>query len=330
VNKKTSDFLELKSIFSDELLEVGKVITDSLLSKEELVSDVGSYLINAGGKRIRPILTLLFSKICGYTGNKHIYLASAVELIHVATLLHDDVIDESATRRNKPTANFTWGNKASILVGDFLFSQSFKLMVKSESIKALQSLSNASSIIAEGEVMQLARLYQNKMLSLTEYEEIAKAKTAALFGASAHVGSIIANQPENIELACEEFGTILGLIFQISDDMLDYFSNPTASGKNLGDDLAQGNITAPIIIAYNNASKEDQNRIENIFFNDDRESKFEEIKSILLKYNTESAISIYVDSHYKKAVELISIIPYSAEFTPYLLGILDYAANRTR
>jgi octaprenyl-diphosphate synthase len=322
------NFFDLKSLFSDDLSAVNSVISNSLSSKEHLVQEVGSYLIQSGGKRIRPILTLLFSKICGYSGDKHILLASAVELIHVATLLHDDVIDESSTRRNKPTANFTWGNKASILVGDFLFSQSFKLMVKSESVAALQSLSNASSTIAEGEVMQLARLYQNRMISIDEYEEIAKAKTAALFSASTHVGAIIANQHFDIQEACKEFGAILGLIFQITDDMLDYFSDPSKSGKNLGDDLAQGSITAPVIIAYNKANSEDKKKIEDIFFGNDRGSKFEEIKSILVQYDTESLITNYVDAHYKKALTTIPSIPHSAELTPYLYQILDYARSR--
>lgn len=322
------NFFDLKSTFSDDLLAVNSVITNSLLSKEPLVGEVGAYLIQAGGKRIRPILTLLFSKICGYRGDKHIFLASAVELIHVATLLHDDVIDESTTRRNKPTANFTWGNKASILVGDFLFSQSFKLMVKSESVAALQSLSSASATIAEGEVMQLARLYQNRMISIDEYEEIAKAKTAALFGASSHVGAIIANQHFNVQEACKEFGIILGLIFQITDDMLDYFSDPAICGKNPGDDLAQGNITAPVIIAYNKANSVDKKEIEEIFFGNERESKFDEIKSILIKYDTESLIKDYVETHYKKALETIPIIPHSPELTPYLHAILDYAMKR--
>jgi octaprenyl-diphosphate synthase len=194
-----------------------------------------------------------------------IFLAAAVELIHGATLLHDDVVDESSSRHNKPTANFAWGNKASILVGDFLFSQSFKLMVKSESMEALQSLSSASAIIAEGEVMQLARLRENKMISIEQYEEIAKAKTAALFGASAHVGAIIAGSDSKIKDAMKDFGILLGLIFQITDDMMDYYSAPNSSGKNLGDDLAQGNITAPVILAYNKATQQDKEAIENIF-----------------------------------------------------------------
>jgi octaprenyl-diphosphate synthase len=194
------------------------------------------------------------SRICSYTGSNHIFLAAAVELIHAATLLHDDVVDQSSTRRSKPTANFIWDNKASILVGDFLFSQAFKLMVKSESIEALQSLSEASAIIAEGEVMQLARLYENRMLTVEEYEIIASAKTAALFAASSHVGAIIADQPAQVREAARNFGAFLGLIFQVKDDMLDYFANPNVTGKNLADDLTQGNITIPIILAYDKAS----------------------------------------------------------------------------
>ncbi|MGV2431914.1 MAG UNVERIFIED_CONTAM: polyprenyl synthetase family protein [Rickettsiaceae bacterium] len=253
---RSSLITELKTLFADDLSEVGQVISLSLASKENLVSDISQYLMESGGKRLRPILTLLSSKICGYKGGKsNIFLAAAVELIHAATLLHDDVVDESFSRHNKPTANFAWGNKASILVGDFLFSQSFKLMVKSQSMEALQSLSSASAIIAEGEVMQLARLSESKMISLEQYEEIAKAKTAALFGASAHVGAIISGSDNKIKDAMKEFGTLLGLIFQITDDMMDYYAEPNSSGKNLGDDLTQGNITAPVILAYSNASQ---------------------------------------------------------------------------
>jgi octaprenyl-diphosphate synthase len=321
--------IDLKTIFAEDLSAVSRVITDSIESKEILVEDIGAYLFGAGGKRIRPILTILFSKICGYTGAKHIFLAAAVELIHAATLLHDDVVDESSIRRSMPTANFKWGNKASILVGDFLFSQSFKLMVSSESMVALQSLAHASSVIAEGEVMQLARLYENEILSIEQYEDIARSKTAALFGASTHVGAIIASQPTDICNAAKEYGDIIGLMFQIKDDMLDYFADPKDIGKNVGDDLAQGSITLPIILAYNIANAKDKKDLENYFFESkDRSLHFDDIVRILYKYDVKQQIASYIDTLAQKATKTIEILPYSNEYTQYLHHILDYVVGR--
>lgn len=324
----TVSIKEIKEALSEELEMVNNAIINSLASKEELIEKVSSYLIDAGGKRLRPILTILTSQVCGYKGGeKHIYLASAVELIHAATLLHDDVIDESKARRGKPTANFEWGNKASILVGDFLFSQSFILMVESGSMKALDSLSKASAIIAEGEVMQLANLFKNEVLSVEQYEEIAGSKTAALFSSACHVGSVVADAPLAVQNACRRFGMILGLIFQVSDDMLDYYGNPKESGKNIGDDLTEGLITIPVILAYNKASKEDKKKIENIFFGEDRASKFDELKSILDKYKAKDLITAYIEKYHKEAIGQLRLIPDGPNKI-YLKDILDYAAYR--
>lgn len=324
----TNSIKEIKEALSDELNMIDHTILSSLASKEELVEKVSSYLIGAGGKRLRPILTILTSQVCGYGGGEnHIYLAASVELIHAATLLHDDVIDESTTRRGKPTANFEWGNKASILVGDFLFSQSFILMVKSGSMDALDSLSKASAIIAEGEVMQLANLFRDDILSIEQYEEIAGSKTAALFSAACHVGSVIADAPLAIQNACRRFGMILGLIFQVSDDMLDYYGNPKESGKNIGDDLTEGLITIPVILAYNEASIEDKKKIEQIFFSKDRLSKFEELKSILDKYNTKDLIANYIEKYHNEAIAQLRLISDGPNKS-YLKEILDYAAYR--
>lgn len=320
---------DLKSTFASELLEISHIINDALFSKEVLVEEIGSYLFDAGGKRIRPIVTLLISHICNYKGNKDLYLAAAVELIHAATLLHDDVVDESNTRRSRPTANFKWGNKASILVGDFLFSQAFKLMVKSESLEALTSLANSSAIIAEGEVMQLARLYENKMLTLDEYELIAKSKTAALFAASAHVGAIIAVQDIETKNAAKNYGEILGLIFQIKDDMLDYFADPQVTGKNIGGDLTQGNITIPIIFAYNSASEIDKKSIEECFFiNPNRIESLDYLLDIMKKYDVENQINNYVKNLYQKGQTYIDSLPFSNEYTGYLVDLLNYVSGR--
>ncbi len=321
--------INLKDIFADDLFAVSRVIADSISSKEILVEDVGTYIFDAGGKRIRPILTILISKICGYTGTKHLFLAAAVELIHAATLLHDDVVDESSTRRSRPTANFKWGNKASILVGDFLFSQSFKLMVRSESMDALTSLANASAVIAEGEVMQLARLYENRMLSVKEYEDIAQAKTAALFGASTHVGTIISNQSQDICAASKKYGDIIGLMFQIKDDMLDYFADSNVTGKNTGDDLAQGSITLPIILAYGAANAEDKAKLEYYFFeSNNRSEHFNDILKILCQYNVKEKIATHIEMLSKEAEQAIKTLPHSDEYTKYLYHILDYVVGR--
>lgn len=321
--------IDLKQIFSSDLSEVSRVISESLSSKEILVEDIGSYLFASGGKRIRPILTLLVSKVCGYKGAQHIFLAAAVELIHAATLLHDDVVDESSSRRSKPTANFKWGNKASILVGDFLFSQSFKLMVQSESMPALKSLAHASAVIAEGEVMQLARLYESQILSLDVYEQIARCKTAALFAASTHVGAIIADQSDDIAHAAKGYGDIIGLMFQIKDDMLDYFADPAITGKNIGDDLAQGSITLPIILAHIQANEDDKKALEQYFFySTNRSEHFTAVLNILYKYEVEKQIAIHLERLYEKAVEHIRILPHSVEYTPYLYNILDYVIGR--
>lgn len=321
--------INLKDIFSEDLSAISNIITNSIASEEILVEDVASYIFGAGGKRIRPILTLLMSKICGYKDTKHIYLAAAVELIHAATLLHDDVVDESTTRRSKPTANFKWGNKASILVGDFLFSKSFKLMVQSESLPALQSLAHASSVIAEGEVMQLARLYEDQILSVDVYEKIASCKTAALFGASTHVGAIIADQSEPVCEAAKEYGNIIGLMFQIKDDMLDYFADPSVTGKNIGDDLSQGSITLPIILAHIAASVDDKKALEYYFFESkNRSEHFTEVLNILRKYEVEKRINDHIENLSKKVQASINILPYSAEYTQYLHYILDYVVGR--
>lgn len=325
---KLNTIKEIKSSLKDDLEKVDQAIVNSLASKEELVENVSSYLIEAGGKRLRPILTILTSKICGYgRGDNHIYLAAAVELIHAATLLHDDVIDESTSRRGKPTANFEWGNKASILVGDFLFSQSFILMVKSGSMEALDSLSKASAIIAEGEVMQLAGLFKDEIISEEKYEEIAGSKTAALFSASCHVGSVVAGAALPVQNACRRFGMILGLIFQVSDDMLDYFADPKEHGKNIGDDLTEGLVTIPVILAYNAASSDDKKEIENIFFSEDRSTKFDQLKSLLEKYDTKGLIDAYIKRYYEEAIGQLKLIPDGPNKS-YLKDILDYSAFR--
>ncbi len=247
-----------------DVANMNQLILQHLSNKEDLIENICKYLINAGGKRIRPILTILTCKMFSYKGEHHIKLATAVELIHAATLLHDDVIDESKVRRFKPTANIIWGNKATILVGDFLFSQAFKLMVAAESLSCLSVLSQAASIIAEGEVCQLARLGERRILNEEEYKKIIYAKTAELFGAACEVGAIISNQTSELCDVMRQFGINLGYIFQVSDDLLDYVGNESKMGKNIGDDFMEGKVTLPLIMLYSKLELKQQDWLKQL------------------------------------------------------------------
>ncbi|TXI62003.1 MAG: octaprenyl diphosphate synthase [Limnohabitans sp.] len=230
------------------MAEVDRVISDRLDSGVPLVGDVARYIISAGGKRLRPVLLLLTCGALGYTGNQRHNLAAVVEFIHTATLLHDDVVDESTLRRGRPTANESFGNPASVLVGDFLYSRAFQMMVDANSMRVMQVLAEATNVIAEGEVLQLMNMHD---ASLDEggYLRVIRSKTAKLFEASARLGAILAQQNTAIEEACATYGQALGTAFQVIDDVLDYDGNAAEMGKNLGDDLREGKATLPLILA---------------------------------------------------------------------------------
>ena len=236
-------------IVGHDLERVNRVVVDRMQSPVALIPELAGHIIAAGGKRLRPVLTLSCARLCGYEGDRHVELAACVEFIHTATLLHDDVVDESNLRRGVPTANAVWDNKASILVGDFLFSRAFEIMVADGSLKVLHTLSAASATIAEGEVHQLATTND---LSTTEeeYLEVISAKTAKLFEAAAQVGAIVADQPEAAERSLAAFGAHIGMAFQLIDDVLDYSAHQATLGKAVGDDFREGKITLPVILAY--------------------------------------------------------------------------------
>lgn len=237
---------------------VDAILTEQLNSSTDLIPKVAAHLIAAGGKRVRPLLTLASARLCGYEGINAVRLAAAVEFIHTATLLHDDVVDGSATRRGRPAANRLWGNKPTILVGDFLFSRAFQLMVETGSVDVLRILSTASAIIAEGEVMQLATANN---LATTEADHLAviRAKTAALFAAATEVGGAMAGaSPEKIE-GLRVYGDCLGIAFQLADDALDYAGEAGTTGKDAGDDFREGKVTAPILNAFA-AARDDEER----------------------------------------------------------------------
>ncbi|WP_298091261.1 polyprenyl synthetase family protein [uncultured Sphingomonas sp.] len=243
-------------LVSADLDRVNQVILDRMTSDIPLIPQLAGHLIAGGGKRMRPMLTLASALLLGYQGTHHHALAAAVEFIHTATLLHDDVVDGSDLRRGRRTANIIWGNPASVLVGDFLFSRSFQLMVEAGSLKVLDILSNASAIIAEGEVNQLTAARQ---VTLTEdrYLTIIDAKTAALFAAACRIAAVVAERPEAEEQALDAYGRNLGIAFQLVDDAIDYVSDAGTMGKDAGDDFREGKMTLPVILAYARGSEED-------------------------------------------------------------------------
>lgn len=249
--KKSASALEqLTALVAEDLQAVNEVIMQRMQSPVVLIPQLAGHLIAAGGKRLRPILTLACARLCGHEGTRHRKLAACVEFIHTATLLHDDVVDASELRRGEPSANNLFGNKPSVLVGDFLFSRAFQLMVEDGSLDVLRILSNASAIIAEGEVLQLTTA-NNVRTSEQAYLEVIRAKTAELFAAAARIGAVVASRPQAEEEALRTFGLNLGLAFQIIDDVLDYSAEQARLGKRIGDDFRDGKITLPIILAYN-------------------------------------------------------------------------------
>jgi len=231
-----------------------RVVHTRMTSGVALIPDLAKHLIDSGGKRLRPMLTLAAAQAGGYAGDHHVRLAAAVEFIHTATLLHDDVVDESALRRGKVSANLMWGNKPSVLVGDFLFSRAFQLMVETSNLAVLDILSGAAAIIAEGEVMQLK---SSNNLSVTEehYLKVVSSKTAALFAAACQIAAVVAERPESEEAALDAFGRNLGIAFQLVDDAIDYVSDAGTMGKDTGDDFREGKMTLSVILAYARGSE---------------------------------------------------------------------------
>ncbi|MGQ2903427.1 MAG: polyprenyl synthetase family protein [Neoaquamicrobium sediminum] len=236
---------------------VNELILSKAGSDVEMIPEVANHLISSGGKRLRPMLTLAAAQMFGYQGDGHIKLATSVEFMHTATLLHDDVVDESDMRRGKRTARMIWGNQASVLVGDFLLGQAFRMMVEVGSIDALDILSTAASIIAEGEVMQLG-VAKNLETTEDDYLAVIKAKTAALFSAAAEVGPIVAGASKTDRAALRSYGINLGLAFQLIDDALDYGGDSKNLGKNVGDDFREGKVTLPVILSYRRGSAEER------------------------------------------------------------------------
>lgn len=245
------------AVIAGDMGEVDRVIARRLDSGVPLVGEVARYIIGAGGKRLRPALLLLSSGALGYTGDQRFNLAAVVEFIHTATLLHDDVVDDSALRRGSATANEAFGNPASVLVGDFLYSRAFQMMVEAQNMRIMQVLADATNVIAEGEVHQLMNMH-NAELDENGYLQVIRSKTAKLFEASARCGAILAGAQPAHETACADYGQALGTAFQVIDDVLDYDGDTSVMGKSLGDDLREGKATLPLIVAMQRGDKNER------------------------------------------------------------------------
>ncbi len=247
----------LFDLVGDDMAGVNHIIMDKARSDVDLIPELARHLIDSGGKRLRPMLTIAAAHMCNYDGEGHVQLAASVEFMHTATLLHDDVVDESDLRRGKKSARILWGNEASVLVGDFLLGQAFKMMVNVGSLEALRILSDAAAVIAEGEVMQLIAS-KNTETNEDEYLAVINAKTAALFSAAAEVGAVLAHRPKAEQAALRSYGKNLGIAFQLLDDVLDYSGDQDQLGKSVGDDFREGKITLPVVLSYRRGS--DENR----------------------------------------------------------------------
>ncbi|MDP6343239.1 MAG: polyprenyl synthetase family protein [Alphaproteobacteria bacterium] len=314
-------------LVGDDLTKVNHAILERMHSRAPLIPQLAGHIIAAGGKRLRPMLTLASSRLCGYAGQRQIGLAACVEFIHTATLLHDDVVDESDLRRGNATANVLWGNQASVLVGDFLFSRAFQIMVDDGSLEVLRVLADASAVIAEGEVMQL-ETSNNTETSEEQYLEVVSAKTAALFSAACRIGAVVGGRPAVEADALESYGRNLGIAFQLVDDTLDYSAQQATLGKSIGDDFREGKITLPVLLAFRRGDDE-----ERLFWRrcledgEQRDGDLEQAMRLLQRHNA-LADSIERARHYGSiARDALGIFP-DTEAKHALVDVVDFCIER--
>jgi octaprenyl-diphosphate synthase len=318
---------KLTVLVADDLKACNALIIDRMQSPVELIPQLAGYIIAAGGKRLRPVLTLASARLCGYEGNRHQALAACVEFIHTATLLHDDVVDESDLRRGLASANAVFGNKASVLVGDFLFSRSFQLMVEDGSLDVLRILSHASAVIAEGEVLQLTTS-NDTGTSEQAYLDVIRSKTAELFAAACQIGAVVAARPSAEEDALFAYGLNLGIAFQLVDDVLDYSALQARLGKTVGDDFREGKITLPVILAYRRGSDE-----ERVFWNrtlEEMEQEEGDLDKAIGLMNQHGALRDTVERarHYGAiARDALGLFPEGEEKAA-LLDVIDFVIDR--
>ncbi|GBE45659.1 octaprenyl-diphosphate synthase [bacterium BMS3Bbin11] len=320
-----NDFKAVQSLLKSESTAVDQLILHRLSSDVVLINQLGTYIINSGGKRLRPMIVLLSALASGYQEDKHILLAAVIEFIHTATLLHDDVVDSSDMRRGKATANDIWGNDASVLVGDFLYSRAFEMMVEVGNMHIMDILSHTTNNIAEGEVMQLLNI-NDPDISEQRYDAVIRAKTAILFEAAARVGSVIANQNDEVEQALANYGQHLGVAFQLVDDLLDYSSSSEALGKNVGDDLAEGKPTLPLIHAMQYAASSDRDLLSAAIRSGGLE-KIDEVIAIIESTGSLAYTSQRASAEAEKAKQALSPLPQSA-YKDAMMILADFSVQR--
>ncbi len=320
----------LSELCKEDLTSINTLILEKLDSSVPLIHEIGKYLILSGGKRLRPLLTTsCFHILNNESANKlnHIGLAAAVEFIHAATLLHDDVVDLSKDRRGNLTANEVWGNKTSVLVGDFLFSRSFQLMTKYGSMKTLKILSDTSVIISEGEVLEISN-DNNLEMNEDTYFEVINGKTASLFSAACQVGGLSGGAKENQHQALKSYGTNFGMAFQLIDDAIDYSSNLKTMGKNIGDDFKEGKITLPIILAYGRSNKNEKDFLQKVFKEvNGNENNFFLVQELLIKYNCIEDTLIRANHFAEVAIDSLSIFPDN-KYKKALIKLIKTSINR--
>lgn len=317
----------LNRLVGEGMAMVNHVIFDSVTQDVPLINDIARHIISAGGKRLRPALTIACAMLCGYTGDRHVHLAAAVELIHTATLLHDDVVDESTLRRGDQTANAIWSNQASVLVGDFLLSRAFQLMVRDGSLEVLRILSDASATISQGEVMQLMAA-NDPSTTEARYLEVIAAKTATLFEAACQLGGVImGSRPQQEALA--RYGHHLGMAFQLVDDALDYAADERTLGKSVGDDFREGKITLPVLIAYHAGSSAERGFWQRVLEQQDQRSgDFEQALSYIRDHRSIELTVARAAEYCAVAQEALHDFPDNNGLRAALIEALDFCIQR--
>jgi octaprenyl-diphosphate synthase len=311
---------------STEFEAVNQAVIKQLYSNVPLVENIGQYIVDAGGKRLRPLLVLLSANACGYKGEQHIQLAAVIEFLHTATLLHDDVVDESSLRRGRLTANEQWGNAPSVLVGDFIYSRAFQLMVAMGNLRLMDILSTTTNTIAEGEVLQLTKA-GDASTSEEEYMAIIRHKTAVLFAAAAQGGALLADAGAEFESSLYDFGLHTGIAFQLADDVLDYDGDPEKMGKNIGDDLSEGKPTLPLIYTMREGNEADASLVTQAITHKSADHIEAITRAVIgngaLEYTLERA-----KEHSQLAIDALSDLPPSA-YKDSMLNLAEIAVSRT-
>ena len=326
IKQKPMDIDDIRNLITEDMHAVDQLIRTKLRSDVALINQVGEYIINSGGKRLRPLVVLLAARACDYRGSHQIDVATLIEFIHTATLLHDDVVDASDLRRGQETANAIWGNEASVLVGDFLYSRSFQMMVSLQSMRIMEILADTTNMIAEGEVMQLLNVHDPDV-DQARYMEVIRRKTAKLFEAAAQLGAVLAGLDQHKEQALADYGLHLGIAFQLVDDALDYGASSVDIGKNVGDDLAEGKPTLPLIHTLRNGNEQEVALVREAVEHGQREKIAEIIKAIESTGAIEYTARLARDEA-NKSIASLANLPESA-YKEALISLANFTVERT-